>query len=140
MDFSILDPNVSLTTNIFVVIANVINLFYNIPQMYKTWKTKSTTDFSTTFLIMRIAGNVIWVAYAIEISSFLMLLNNCVTVIASAFIFYFKAQELYNEYKKNQYEIQLINDNDEKDVIKYEEEKKVIIEMSDKEKLIENKI
>jgi MtN3 and saliva related transmembrane protein len=99
MDFSILDPNVSLTTNIFVVIANIINLIYNVPQMYKTWKTKSTTDFSTTFLIMRIGGNIIWVAYAIEISSFLMLLNNCVTVIASIFIFYFKAQELYNERK-----------------------------------------
>jgi len=97
MDFSILDPNVSLTTNIFVIIANIINLIYNAPQMYKTWKTKSTKDFSTAFLVMRIAGNVIWVAYAIEISSFLMLLNNCVTVIASTFIFYFKAQELYDE-------------------------------------------
>jgi len=89
MDFTILDPNVSLTTNIFVIIANIINLIYNIPQMYKTWKTKSTKDFSTTFLVMRISGNIIWVAYAIEISSFLMLLNNCVTVLASVFIFYF---------------------------------------------------
>lgn len=104
MDFSILDPNVSLTTNIFVIIANIINLFYNIPQMYKTWKTKSTKDFSTTFLVMRIGGNVIWVAYAIEISSFLMLLNNCVTVLASAFIFYFKAKQLYEEKNKNMME------------------------------------
>ena len=104
MDFSILDPNVSLTTNIFVIIANIINLFYNIPQMYKTWKTKSTKDFSTTFLVMRIGGNVIWVAYAIEISSFLMLLNNCVTVLESAFIFYFKAKQLYEEKNKNMME------------------------------------
>jgi uncharacterized protein with PQ loop repeat len=59
MDFSILDPNVSITTNIFVIIANIINLIYNVPQMYKTWKTRSTKDFSASFLIMRIAGNVI---------------------------------------------------------------------------------
>lgn len=101
MDFSILDPNISLTTNIFIIIANIINLIYNIPQMYKTWKTRSTKDFSTAFLVMRISGNIIWVVYAIEISSFLMLLNNCVTVIASIFIFYFKAHELI-ENKKNQ--------------------------------------
>ena len=36
-----------------------------------------------------------------------MLLNNSVTVIASAFIFYFKAQELYNEKK---YHHQLITE------------------------------
>jgi MtN3 and saliva related transmembrane protein len=99
MDFTILDPNISLTTNIFVIIANIINLIYNVPQMYKTWKTKSTKDFSTSFIVLRIAGNIIWIAYAIEISSFLMLLNNCVTVLASVFIFYFKAQELYNDKK-----------------------------------------
>jgi MtN3 and saliva related transmembrane protein len=105
MDFSLLDSNVSLTTNIFVIIANVINLIYNIPQMYKTWQTKSTKDFSTAFLVMRIAGNTIWIAYAIEISSFLMLLNNCVTVFASIFIFYFKAIELNEERKLKHKEI-----------------------------------
>jgi len=131
MDFSILDPNVSLTTNIFVIIANIINLIYNIPQMYKTWKTKSTGDFSTYFLILRIAGNVIWVAYAIEISSFLMLLNNCVTVLASVFIFYFKAQELYNEKK---YQHQLIT---EEQIIEKENIKK---ENIDKEKLIDETV
>jgi MtN3 and saliva related transmembrane protein len=101
MDFSFIDPNVSITTNVFVIIANIINLIYNIPQMYKTWKTKSTKDFSLTFIVMRIIGNTIWIAYAIEISSFLMLLNNSVTVFSSIFIFYYKAKELYEERKKN---------------------------------------
>ena len=122
MDFTILDPNVSLTTNIFVIIANIINLFYNIPQMYKTWKTKSTKDFSTTFLIMRIGGNIIWVAYAIEISSFLMLLNNCVTVLASVFIFYFKGKELYKERNKQI--------NEQINEIKQETDKNKLIEES----------
>ena len=99
MNFSLLDPNVTTTTNIFVILANIINLIYNIPQMYKTYKTKSTRDFSTAFLVMRILGNIIWVEYAIEISSFLMLLNNSVTVLSSIFIFYYKAIELYRDYK-----------------------------------------
>jgi uncharacterized protein with PQ loop repeat len=49
MRFDIIDHNVSTTTNIFLVIANIINLFYNIPQMYKTYKCKSTKDFSGIF-------------------------------------------------------------------------------------------
>ncbi len=99
MQFDIIDHNVSLTTNIFLVIANIINLFYNIPQMYKTYKCKSTKDFSTLFLSFRFIGNLIWVEYAVEIGSLLMLINNVVTVVSTLFIGYYKINELYSEYK-----------------------------------------
>jgi MtN3 and saliva related transmembrane protein len=99
MNFSILDDNVSLTMNILIIIANIINLFYNIPQMIKTYRTKSTRDFSGLFIILRIVANIIWVAYSIEINSLLMLVNNLVTVIASVFIGYYKALEMYDDYK-----------------------------------------
>jgi len=100
MQFDIIDHNVSTTTNIFLVIANVINLFYNIPQMYKTYKCKSTKDFSGTFLLLRIIGNTIWVEYAIEVNSFLMLLNNLVTIFSSIFIGYYKLNEILQERKE----------------------------------------
>ena len=45
---------------------------------YKTYKCKSTKDFSGTFLLLRIIGNTIWTEYAIEVNSFLMLLNKLV--------------------------------------------------------------
>jgi MtN3 and saliva related transmembrane protein len=99
MNFSLLDENVSLTMNIFIIIANIINLFYNIPQMIKTYRTKSTRDFSALFIILRIIANIIWLAYSIEINSFLMLINNLVTVIASVFIGYYKFFEMYEDYK-----------------------------------------
>lgn len=92
-----MDPNVSLTMNVFIIIANIINIIYNIPQMVKTYKTKSTKDFSETFLIMRIIGNGIWLAYSIEVDSFLMLFNNLVTIIASVFIGYYKMIEIIRE-------------------------------------------
>ncbi len=101
MKFDIIDHNVSTSTNIFMIIANIINLFYNIPQMYKTYKCKSTKDFSVTFIILRIVANIIWIDYAVEIDSMLMLLNNAVTVIATIFIGYYKALEVWNEYKNN---------------------------------------
>jgi uncharacterized protein with PQ loop repeat len=84
--------------NGFLIVANIINLVYNIPQMVKTYKSKSTRDFSAWFIFLRIAGNMVWIAYAIDIDSLQMLVNNCVTVAASIFIGYYKCVELYNGY------------------------------------------
>lgn len=90
-----MDPNVNLPMNILLIIANIINLLYNIPQMVHTYKTKSTKDFDVWFLILRIVGNGIWIIYSFEINSLLMLINNCVTIIATLFIGYYKFIELY---------------------------------------------
>jgi hypothetical protein len=68
--------------------------------MVTTYKRKSTKDFSTTFLVLRIVGNLIWIGYAIEVSSLLMLINNIVTVLSSVFISYYKALEIIADYKK----------------------------------------
>lgn len=113
MQFDIIDHNVSTTTNIFLIIANIINLFYNVPQMYKTYKCKSTKDFSGTFLLLRIIGNTIWCEYAIEVNSLLMLLNNLVTIISSLFIGYYKLSEILEERKnkKNKTEPEIILEN-----------------------------
>ena len=97
MHFTIMDENVSTTMNVFLIIANVINVVYNVPQVIKTYQTKSTRDFSGWFISLRIVGNVIWVAYAIEVDSMLMLINNVVTVVASIFIGYYKCIEIYKD-------------------------------------------
>jgi uncharacterized protein with PQ loop repeat len=94
MKFEILDDKVSLTTNIFLIVANIINLTYNIPQVVKTYKTKSTGDFSETFLVMRILGNAIWIGYSVEINSMLMLINNMVVILSTIFIGYYKVLEI----------------------------------------------
>lgn len=89
-----MDNNVSLTMNIFIIIANIINIVYNIPQMVKTYKSKSTKDLSSWFLFLRVIGNTIWIGYAIEVDSMMMLINTCVTVFSSIFIGYYKVLEL----------------------------------------------
>ena len=99
MKFEILDDKVSLTTNIFLIVANIINLTYNIPQVWKTFKTKSTGDFSETFLVMRILGNTIWIGYAIEINSMLMLINNLVVIFSTIFLGYYKVLEIIRKRK-----------------------------------------
>ncbi len=99
MHFTIFDENVSTTMNVFLVLGNIINLIYNIPQMVKTYKSKSTGDFSPTFLFMRVAGNVIWLAYSIELNEFLFLFSNVVSVFSSVFISYYKVVEIIKSRK-----------------------------------------
>ena len=103
MKFELMDPNVPLGMNIMLIIANVINLVYNIPQIVQTYRTKSTRDFSGWFLSLRVIGNLIWVVYAIYIANLLMLINNIVTVGASIFVGYYKCVEIYNDRRQNSY-------------------------------------
>lgn len=86
--------------NIMLIVANVINLIYNIPQMIQTYRTKTTRDFSGWFLSLRIIGNIIWVVYAVYIANLLMLINNIVTVIASLFVGYYKCIEIIRNRKR----------------------------------------
>ena len=97
MKFEIMNDNLSTTMNVFVIIANVINIVYNIPQMVTTYKRKSTKDLSSWFLFLRIIGNSIWMGYAIEVDSMMMLINNIITVFSSIFIAYYKVIELHQE-------------------------------------------
>jgi uncharacterized protein with PQ loop repeat len=96
MDFSIFDDKVSTTMNVFLVIGNIINLLYNIPQVIKTYKIKSTKDFSSTFLFMRVIGNCIWLAYSIELQQFLFMIANIVSLFSSIFISYYKVIEIHH--------------------------------------------
>lgn len=112
MKFDFLDENVSMTMNVFLIVSNIINLFYNIPQMLLTYKRKSTKDISASFLILRIIGNSVWIAYAIEVNSLLMLINNCVTVFSSFFIGYFKVLEIRKERTKERETI-IINEEEQ---------------------------
>ena len=92
-----MDPNVPLGMNIMLIIANILNLVYNIPQMVQTYRSRSTRDFSGWFLSLRIVGNGIWLVYSIYVANLLMLLNNLVSVLASVFIGYYKLAEINRE-------------------------------------------
>ena len=113
MKFELLDSNVPLGMNVMLVIANVINLIYNIPQMVKTYQTKSTQDFSGWFLSLRVIGNAIWLVYSIYLSNLLMLINNVVTVIASVFVGYYKVREMVADYKEKQNKRQITDDDEQ---------------------------
>ena len=101
IEISLYDSRVSNEMNMLLVIANILNIVYNIPQLIHTYRTKSTDDLNKWFIILRIVGNTIWILYSIYIDSFLMLLNNSVTVCSSIFIGYYKCKNYIKKKKEN---------------------------------------
>ena len=52
-----------------------------LPQLYKTWKTKSADDVSLFMLILFITGLICWIIYGIKINSIPILFANIITFI-----------------------------------------------------------
>ncbi len=133
MHLEILDPNVSTTMNAFIIIGNIITLCQNVPQVIKTYKVKSTKDFSSIFLLMRVTACIIWGAYSIEIESLMMLINNLITLSATGFISYYKIKEIINDYKLKQYneymKLSQPNANVQNDIFKDDEPLDIKVEL-----------
>ena len=66
-----------------------------LPQLYKTWTTKSAEDVSLIMLILFITGLICWIIYGSRIHSIPILVANVVT-----FIFNFSILILKISYKK----------------------------------------
>ena len=47
-----------------LMVALVISMMYNIPQLYRTWTTKEVASLSKYTMIMRIVTCCCWIAYA----------------------------------------------------------------------------
>ena len=67
-----------------------------IPQLYKTWKTKSAEDVSLIMLILFITVLICWIIYGLKINSIPILVANIIT-----FIFNFSILILKINYRNN---------------------------------------
>tara|TARA_Y100001968_G_scaffold227119_1_gene209836 strand:+ start:196 stop:444 length:249 start_codon:yes stop_codon:yes gene_type:complete len=69
-----------------------------LPQLYKTWKTKSADDVSLIMLIVFLIGLIFWIIYGLKISSVPILIANIIT-----FIFNLSILILKITYSKTSY-------------------------------------
>ena len=67
-----------------------------LPQLYKTWQTKTAEDVSLVMLILFITGLICWIIYGLKINSIPILTANIIT-----FIFNFSILILKITYTKN---------------------------------------
>ena len=76
--------------NIFGYIATVLTIFYLLPQVIKTWKSRSTGDISIGMYILGSFGALFWVLYGTMLHSVQLIFTNVVVLISSLIILGFK--------------------------------------------------
>jgi len=85
-----------------LIVCNVINVIYHVPQIIKTYRTKSVKDFDSWYLFLGNLHSFCWVLYSIEDDNSLMMFNSCITMFSISFVTYYKICSFINEhYKKN---------------------------------------
>lgn len=61
-----------------------------VPQVVKTWRTRSTKDISLVMFIVLIMGILLWLAYGIIIQDIPLIVANSVTLLFAGTILFFK--------------------------------------------------
>jgi MtN3 and saliva related transmembrane protein len=72
------------------LVAAVLTTSAYVPQVYKTWKTKSAGNISLTMYIAMFCGIMLWLIYGIHLNSLAMIVANIVTAILTLIILIFK--------------------------------------------------
>tara|TARA_Y100001968_G_scaffold117116_1_gene106510 strand:+ start:504 stop:776 length:273 start_codon:yes stop_codon:yes gene_type:complete len=83
--------------DLFGFLAALLTTIAFLPQLYKTWETKSADDVSLIMLILFIAGLIFWIIYGLKIHSTPILLANVITFIFNFSILILKL--IYNKKK-----------------------------------------
>ena len=82
--------------DLFGFLAALLTTIAFLPQLYKTWQTKSADDVSLVMLILFITGLVCWIIYGFKINSIPILVANIITFIFNSSILVLKIS-----YRKN---------------------------------------
>lgn len=72
------------------LIAGVLTTAAFVPQVYKTWKSKSAEGLSLTMYLVFFIGIILWLVYGIHIQSLAMIFANTVTGFLALLLIIFK--------------------------------------------------
>ncbi len=61
-----------------------------VPQVYKTWKSKSAHSLSLTMYIVLFIGIILWLIYGIHINSLAIIIANSITSVLALLLIIFK--------------------------------------------------
>jgi MtN3 and saliva related transmembrane protein len=77
-------------SKIIDLMAAVLTTAAFVPQVYKTWKSKSADSLSLTMYIVFFTGVILWLIYGIQINSLSIIIANSVTSILTLLLIIFK--------------------------------------------------
>ncbi|MBI5560381.1 MAG: SemiSWEET transporter [Deltaproteobacteria bacterium] len=78
------------STTLLGLVAGALTTVSFLPQVLKTWRTRSTGDFSFGMLTLLSAGILVWIGYGFLIDSLPVILANIVTFALLSVILAFK--------------------------------------------------
>jgi len=79
-----------MNSEIIGMLAGALSCTTFLPQVIKTWKSKSTKDVSLTMFLIASAGTSLWLVYGILIHSISIIFTNIIVLIFSlAMLFLF---------------------------------------------------
>ena len=61
-----------------------------VPQVYKTWRDKSTEAISLTMYLVFLTGTILWLVYGIHIDSISIILANGITALLAFCVVFLK--------------------------------------------------
>jgi len=71
-------------------IAGIITTASFVPQVWRTWKSKSGRDVSSAMLLMLSSGTLLWLVYGVMVSGLPIIVANAVTFTLVVVIFVLK--------------------------------------------------
>ena len=80
------------STTLIGLAAGMLTTAAFIPQVIRTWKTRSTRDISLVMFIAFCAGIALWAVYGFLIHSIPVIVTNCITFILASIILALKIQ------------------------------------------------
>lgn len=61
-----------------------------LPQVVRSWRTKSTEDISLGWSVISLAGQLMWTIYGVMIMSYPLVVMSCITMVLASSILYLK--------------------------------------------------
>lgn len=80
-------------------IAGILVASALLPQVIKSWKTKSTQDISLGWSVMSLAGQLTWVIYGFLIDSYPLIIMSSITLVMALSVLYLKLKYGLNHAK-----------------------------------------
>lgn len=61
-----------------------------VPQIFKTWKSKSVKDISVAMFLIVILGNIVWFVYGMLLNSISIMLTNAIVGLSAMVMIFLK--------------------------------------------------
>jgi MtN3 and saliva related transmembrane protein len=83
-----------VAVSVLGIVATILSTVSLMPQVIRTWRTRSTDDISIAWLLVALAAMAVWIVYASLIDAPAVILVNVLSVFQCGSILFIKVQNI----------------------------------------------